>query len=474
MPELLTRRLLELLPWLLFLLLAGACTRPNPDFCCTSDAECASLGVSELRTCGGGKVCDSNVCIEAQCAGDSDCIGAPGGEVCADDHMCVGCESNADCDEEAPICDLAKRACAPCRDDADCASGVCLAADGVCAKASQIFYVRTEGNDGLGCTQSVPCRNFNAALVNVTATRRVIRILGRDYPTSDGIVISTQNVYIDAENTEITRTSAGPIFTFSGTSTATLEGVKLNVAGRTGVSVTSPLTTRFSQLEAIGTQFENAIYLEAGTTHISDSKFFNSWVLCGSANLELETSSFQNGAVDGGQECSGEIRRSQFSNTRVTVSGGLVFQNNLVTSTSPTCTNDFSGGPISQIDFNTWVCRHNPPISTPFEGRAFSCGLDDRPTGNLVAWDSVEPASGCTLRHSLLPSFATPLPGENNRYTDMANVFIDYLGGDYHLSADSPAKGAAEQKSNVTIDFEGNPRPNPRGSAPDIGAFEAP
>ncbi len=65
-------------------------------------------------------------------------------------------------------------------------------------------------------------------------------------------------------------------------------------------------------------------------------------------------------------------------------------------------------------------------------------------------------------------------PGANNRYVDIATAFLDYLGGDYHLSANSPAKGAGDTKVDVSTDLDGNVRPNPQGSAPDIGAFESP
>jgi hypothetical protein len=489
-------RLAPLLVLCCLLLLIGGCTRPNPDFCCTSESECASLGVSDVRTCSEGQVCDSNVCLAAQCetatectaeapycanqvckatcAGDGDCVDAPLGPLCAEDGVCVGCKSNDDCGEDAPICSPTKRVCTPCRADADCASGVCLAADGRCAKENELIFLREGGNDNTFCTRSLPCYTFSRALDLVIPTRRVIRLLGASYVAAEGITINSHDVYIDAESTEIKRTTQGAILSFSGTGDATLEGVKLNVSTRIGVVITRTGTVRISQIQATGIEFENAVFVQTGTAKIWNSRFFNAWALCSTAKIIVEESEFQNGAVDGGSDCTGELRRNIFNDTRLTVSGGLIFQNNLVKVTTPKCYHQFYGGSSRQIDFNTWVCRSSPPASGPFEGIAFDCSPDDRFTGNLLAWDAVNPTPRCTLRHSLLPTFATAVPGENNQYVDMARVFVDYAGGDYHLSPTSPAREAGDPQSGVTVDLEGNPRPNPKGSAPDIGAFEAP
>jgi hypothetical protein len=45
---------------------------------------------------------------------------------------------------------------------------------------------------------------------------------------------------------------------------------------------------------------------------------------------------------------------------------------------------------------------------------------------------------------------------------------------DLHVAAGSPAKGIGQQGTGVTEDIEGNPRPSPAGSSPDVGAYEAP
>jgi hypothetical protein len=51
--------------------------------------------------------------------------------------------------------------------------------------------------------------------------------------------------------------------------------------------------------------------------------------------------------------------------------------------------------------------------------------------------------------------------------------FTDTISGDFHLEDNSPCIGKG-LPNNFTSDFDGNPRPNPPGSFPDIGAYENP
>jgi hypothetical protein len=52
--------------------------------------------------------------------------------------------------------------------------------------------------------------------------------------------------------------------------------------------------------------------------------------------------------------------------------------------------------------------------------------------------------------------------------------FVNPNSGDYHLSDYSPAIGAGTATGAPTTDIEGNPRPNPADSNPDMGAYENP
>ena len=64
-------------------------------------------------------------------------------------------------------------------------------------------------------------------------------------------------------------------------------------------------------------------------------------------------------------------------------------------------------------------------------------------------------------------------PGEGN--IDADPLFVDPDSGDYHLSDCSPCIGAGIMTPDVPdTDIDGNPRPNPPDSNPDMGAYENP
>ena len=55
---------------------------------------------------------------------------------------------------------------------------------------------------------------------------------------------------------------------------------------------------------------------------------------------------------------------------------------------------------------------------------------------------------------------------------DVNPMFVDTANGNYHLKDWSQAIGAGTASGAPTTDIEGNPRPNPAGSNPDMGAYE--
>ena len=55
---------------------------------------------------------------------------------------------------------------------------------------------------------------------------------------------------------------------------------------------------------------------------------------------------------------------------------------------------------------------------------------------------------------------------------DLNPLFEDLEGNDYHLKIESPCIGAGKSIESSETDINGNPRPNPAGSRPDLGAYE--
>lgn len=63
---------------------------------------------------------------------------------------------------------------------------------------------------------------------------------------------------------------------------------------------------------------------------------------------------------------------------------------------------------------------------------------------------------------------------EGDNVIDQDPLFVDSAAGDFHLTANSPARDAGDPAAPEmpSTDFDGNPRPDQAGTNPDIGAFE--
>ncbi|HWU87973.1 MAG TPA: choice-of-anchor Q domain-containing protein [Kofleriaceae bacterium] len=126
-------------------LLASCSTEANPSFCCSDPADCSRFGVTdEKRECAAGLACVGHTCVS------------------------TACQSAADCDPSAPVCD--GNACRACRLDAECASGAC-ADDGTCVAESAIVYLAPQGVDVAPCSQAAPCKELIFAVEQTTDTR---------------------------------------------------------------------------------------------------------------------------------------------------------------------------------------------------------------------------------------------------------------------------------------------------------------
>jgi hypothetical protein len=92
-----------------------------------------------------------------------------------------------------------------------------------------------------------------------------------------------------------------------------------------------------------------------------------------------------------------------------------------------------------------------------------------------TACEDIDPYSGVPLGFGQL--VATNANGDScDPYHNifLAAMFQDTAAGNYHLTDFSHCIGAGDPTNPPPTDMEGNPRPNPPGSNPDIGAFESP
>jgi hypothetical protein len=482
--------------------LVSACAADNPKFCCVDAADCAQFDVDETRFCSEGEVCDEHTCVAAVCDASTDCIDpslpycvnqlcearcddqacadVAGAPICALDGVCVGCVDDAGCTPESPVCDDVTRACRPCSNDGECASGVCLFADGTCASEEQLIFVASNGSDIGSCDRENPCRQLTYALGHVTSERDVVRISSGSLTIVPTTIGGTARVYISAIGTELAGTV--PNLTIADDANVTIDNLQFVTPPDDDYAIKSTTsgTLRLSRLSFDETPYPIEHESKDGRVVVSHCEFRGSGVFegdirCQRGTIEVTESSFDgNGGIRG--TCNATVRRNRFNRLSVNATGGrLTFENNLVT-TDRTYTDSFRAQDLaagSSIRFNTFACT----LEDCEEGYAFSCSdTTALVSNNVIAWNSPTPVFGtCIISYNVFDDTAGAIGGNGNVSADIDSIFVSRVGLDFHLAEGSAARGAANPTDDdVSSDFEGNARPNPAGTVSDVGAFEAP
>jgi hypothetical protein len=513
------------------LVLATACTKHNPAACCTTDEQCQQFGLDGVIGCTLGEVCSSTgacvapqcttsadctdptapVCINqtcvASCTGNSDCTGASSGPYCGSDGACVacvadsqctmasapvcdattnvcrGCQSSTDCGGQicdtttgacvvcdmdsqcpasAPICDTTTNSCRACGSDSECSSDVCLVASGTCADPADIWYVAGGGTDTGPCSRTTPCFTIAYAISKASGATQIIKILGGTYDVGSGTALSTFSGTIDGDGTSVTADGTSTSFVF------TIESGNVTISNLTFNGATDSIDVTGGVVGIYDVTFNTGAEFEGGTTTASHITVQSGFATTNSAGLTLEHSLVRS-SISGRDgvlhidstlfdeaslsliSASGTVTNSVF----VSANGGQVMS--LVQASSAT------------VSFDTFVNMGSTATTA-----AFTCTANVTVDENIFVWASAAPISNCSPTYSLFDTTATLPAGTGNIQGDPSKFFANLPGQDFHLATGSPAIGAGNPSSTVTTDFDGNPRPNPAGSHPDIGAFESP
>ncbi len=486
---------------LLFALAAAAActTRPVKGVCCVTEADCAQLGLEdELRPCELGQACRAFHCVAAECSSsaectssdapvcvrnlcvascetDDDCAGAAGGPICAEDGACVGCLTDAGCSPEAPFCDAEDRRCRGCEADAECASGVCLEMDGRCASEAEVVFVSTVGQDAGECTRNAPCGSLAYALAKTSFPERlVIHVAGGSLAIADTTIGSP--IYIDGTSTLVLGDGSGPYFHVTSSAPVTLANLTISPASGPAVIAATDATLRI-----YSSSVDHGAETSGGTIIAARSRFAAAMdadtINCTSGVLAIEGCHFT--STVGAMNCQMTVSSSVFElngNNAIRAGGRMTIENNLFIQSQELADTVVLGSnaPGSSVRFNTFV-NTSTVVS---DGVALYCDATLDVTSNIFAYGSLRPhgTSTCSARYSLYDAIAMQeqTEGTGNRVADGATFFANKLGRDLHLAPASPARGAAEPGTGVSRDLEGHLRPDPSGSAPDMGAFEAP
>jgi hypothetical protein len=468
---------------ILLLLLIVSCTKPNPNLCCTDEADCSAARLPVGTGCDDGKVCRGNVCIEQSCAtsGDCDltapyCVGAPDGsclEGCTSDAECPGfmqspesryclagsctqCRMPTDCPSSAPICSAG--ACVGCTRHDECGSGICED-NGSCAEESAIAYVNLVGGPTTDCTKASPCSTLERALALQPVRLYIVLHTGR-YTRTGPLTIGDPRWIIGngSPRPVLDRDDDGPVVLAENNADLRIENIELS--GGTGDPSNAPVNAG------------GGLYCRRGggapVIKMRDMLVRNN-VYTGVRSLNcaftITRSTFTQNPI--GlllQDSTGTIDRSLFTanGTGASLDSGLyTFTNNFVARNSESGVELFSSNNGNKFEFNTVV--DNAQGGTT--GAGFNCNLMTPTTfpNNIIARNRIATSgtNNCTYPGSILvDTDITPLKFKQP----------DTSPYDYHLTAGSLAIDMATI-STQDHDFDGDARP--KGAGRDVGADEA-
>ena len=442
-----------------------ACGFPRPaDVAeCTAASDCKSPAAP---------FCIGGSCVAA-CQVNDDCRGLAGTPFCqASTGACVACLDASACSADKPVCDATAGTCRGCARDEECSGGICIEAEATCVADADVIFVAGFGVNAGPCTRAAPC-SLPFGVSQATVARSRIKILNGTVELTATLTL-TPNVYIEGTDTVVT----GPpgMFSIAQFASVTLSHMRIQPTSGLAVTIDPARTLRLFDVQTSG-----GISVNGGSLDVDLSTFTGGGgVTCMGGTATVRRSLFDHSPMSG-TTCQLVARRSRFAMTGGAgfgADGGvLTFENNLITQTEgiadSMAVNNLTSA--STIRFNTWVNT----TAVPSDGVALSCDSPLKVSSNIFAYASAHPIAfgqGCEVRYSLFDSVALPeaTMGVGRKAGDSSTFFVDRGGKDYHLSASSPARGAAEAGLGVSDDFDGHARPSPDASVPDIGAFEAP
>ena len=460
-----------------------ACTKHNPESCCTTSDQCIALGLGEMHGCDTGKTCDSDgtcipvecstsadctspdmpicenqICI-AKCSADVECEGTAGKPYCATDGACVACDMDSQCSSDMPVCDATAHSCRTCSQDSECAGGVCLEDLGTCADSSRLIFVASAMPDAGECTSAAPCGTLTYALSKMSTVRDVIHINTATLAPAS-VTLDSHSGRIDGSNTLLT--CAGTCNALSMASgQMTLTGLRIG----SGVGAVLPLSVSGGHLTAFGVELLGIVKSTGGVTQLDSSTLDNGVNVSNGGQIKIDRSVlFGNLFINGGQL---DLTRSQMRNGSylTTATATLHIANNLIlSSNNETDPLNLDGVVGSYFMFNTMV---NTVGGNSTNSISCTGTIDVR--DNVIAWNTVNTPM-CPTQYTLYDStVGTVPPGTGNRIGDITTFFADLANSDFHLGPSSPARAAGIASPTITTDYDGVTRPNP----PDMGAFQS-
>ncbi len=518
-------------PWLVIGLVACG-TKTNPDLCCVSAEDCASVGLSgSEKTCADGLVCSHNTCTNAQCATDSDCSGATphcgadhtcvacvdssqcggGTPVCTPDNVCVGCIGSSDCGGTTPVCSpdmtcvgcldssscggstpvcAPDNTCVQCLDSTQCSgatplcdpqSHACVGCvmdsdcpsqvcnDGACIDEAKLVYASPSGTTSATCAKTDPCSFAKAfGLAAGNAARNAVALAPGGY-TSPAQTLS------GAKTVRLYGAAATLSCPFTVQDGATLEIRHLTFDP--GTDLFCAPSTAGGPMPSV--DVDQADWPDIQTSSLSAIYGQPCSIRLTRSRIHVSSTLYQALTASGEAVATGAPanRGSTVAIDRSTIDGGgtIAIQDySAVTITNSVVENQdptrgtFNIMPPTGAISVSFTTFFNTQIKAPTVSS--TCGFSNNIIDDQHVGAPADTITGtfCTYTNNLIRPQSTQVGTGNVLNVDPK--FVDPTNADYHLKMGSPAIDAASSGANDPDDFDGTPRP--QGAGYDLGAFE--
>lgn len=414
-----------------------------------------ALGAASLTACENPYYCEGKNPLDSCVVGDqmgcdsqADCT-EPGKAVCdlEGSQTCVQCTATMAeaCTGDTPVCGGAS--CRGCTADAECGGdGVCLPS-GACTTADKVAFVSQQGTDNAMCTKAAPCAKVSSALA-LTPARTFIHVTGT---IDDTVAITSGNVTIfGGPNARLTHTpGTAAALTMSGNSRVEISNLEIYQAAGDGISVNGSAVLSMTTSKVTGSS-GIGIRMDRGELKLHRSQIQGNR----GGGLAFVDAKFQiiNNFIASNGGMSSNIGGANFVEVSMSVAGNLfelntVSRNAVASSTVPAGVRCV--GILMPLKLSSNIVYANSQL-----------------LGNGITGLQVSSDANCAWTHSNIGPMG--VAGATNLSTDP--MFVNADGNNFHLGPTSPARDKADPASTVTIDFDGDVRP--QGAAPDIGADE--
>lgn len=412
-----------------------------------------ALGAASLTACENPYYCEGknplDSCVVGQemgCESQADCT-EPSKAVCdlEGSRVCVQCtETMKDaCTGDTPVC--GGNSCRGCTADAECgADGVCLPT-GACTTADKVAFVSQQGRDNAMCTKAAPCAKVSSALA-LTPSRTFIHVTGT---IDDTVTIAGGNFTLfGAANARLTSTTGGTALTMHGRSEVEIQNLEIYQVAGDGISMSGSSSLSMTSSKVTGSSGVG-IRMDRGVLKLHRSLIEGNR----GGGLVLIDAKFEivNNVITSNGGSSSNIGGAVFVQNSDTATGN-VFELNTVAKNLVTGATLPAGvrcvGLTAPVKLSSNIVHSNGQ---------FDNGIN----GVQVTSDP-----NCTWTYSNIGPMG--VSGTTNLSADP--MFVNFEGNNFHLGPSSPARDKADPASTVTIDFDGDARP--QGPALDIGADE--